>query len=107
MPKAKEVSVDLDDLNHSELVLLCQWLGMKASRAVPRNALVSSILSLSPLAYTDTVDGKRKILSEWLKRNWDCIRMQAQKKVCPNCYECRDLQVLECYRLNKKSLGGR
>lgn len=101
----EQLSVNLDDLNHSELVALVQWIGIPASRAVPREVLVEALESIKPFSFYDPIEEKRVHLSEFLKRYWTHIRMQAVKKVCPNCHLCRDAQVLECHSLNKKNLG--
>jgi hypothetical protein len=41
-------------------------------------------------------------MSAWLNRYWDRVKMQAAKKVCPDCSLCRDMQVFECYNKNRK-----
>jgi hypothetical protein len=105
--KRQEEYPDLDDLNDSELVLLCNWMGIGASRAWPREELLFSLENFEALDIDGPVDEDRGILSDFLKRIWRRIQMQMSKKVCPNCHECRELQVLECYRKNRKHLGGR
>ncbi len=103
----EQLSVNLDKINHSELVALVQWIGVPASRAVPREVLIEALKSLQPFSFYDPVEEKRQHLSEFLKRYWKKIQMQATKKACPNCHLCRDAQVLECFTLNKQNLGVR
>lgn len=107
MPKYQPVELDFEEFNDSELVLLCHWAGLPASRAIPREVLLESIESVQPIDFKNSVDEKRKKLSSWLKRYWERIQMQASKRVCPSCHQCRDLQVLECYFANRKYLEGK
>jgi len=94
--------IDLEDLNHSELVLLAKWVGLtKASRAVPREVLIESILNFEPLPFDNPFNPMRKEMSDWLKRWWDRLQMQAPKAECPNCDLCKDVQALECFEMNK------
>lgn len=102
MPKVPDIKIDLDKLNHSELVLLSNWSGMKVTRAVPRNLIIESLKNFEPLNLPDPIDTARSRISRWLNKHWDRVQMQAQKKVCPKCHLCRDLQVVECYSANKK-----
>ena len=107
MPKYQPIEFDFNDLNHSELVLFCEWCGLPASRAIPREELLNSIYQhYTPIDFQNSIDLKRKRLSSWLKRYWERIQMQASKKVCPNCEFCRELQVLECYHANKRHIEG-
>lgn len=107
MVKLPEIHIDLDQLNDSELVRLCQWVGIEASRSWPRKLLVHTLENFEASDFEDPIDKYRYRLSEWLKMHWKRIRMQMDKKVCPDCYLCRDLQVLECYNDNRRKIEGR
>ena len=98
--------IDLTDVNTSELVQLAQFIGIRVSRALPRAVIIHALENFSPVDYEDPVVVKGKKLSEWLKRYWERIQMQAAKRVCPKCHYCRDAQVLECFHLNRKNFGG-
>jgi hypothetical protein len=102
MASLPEFHVDLTMLNHSELVLLAKWCGLPASRGMPREVLTESLETFTPSKLPIPFDGKRGQMNEWLQRWWANIRMQMPKKVCPNCFQCRDLQVLDCYSRNEK-----
>lgn len=104
MTRLPEVHVDLALLNHTELVLLAKWCGLPSSRGMPREMLLESLETLTPVEVTIPFDEKRQLLSNWLKRWWNNIRMQMPKKVCPNCHLCKDLQVLDCYSENEKQI---
>lgn len=104
MAKYQEFTQQLTDLNHSELVLLAKWCGLPASRAFPRDMLISSLENYRAIELPVPLDDKRQQVSEWLNRWWDKVRMQVPKKVCPNCHLCRDLQVIDCYSLNEHSI---
>ena len=104
MARTPDIHIDLQALNHSELVLLAKWSGLPASRGMPREILIESLETFQPTMVPVPLDDKRKLMSEWLKRWWDVIRMQMPKKVCPNCHLCRDLQVLSCYSKNEASI---
>jgi hypothetical protein len=102
MVKQPQIHIDLDELNHSELVALCQWVDIDASRAWPRHLLIEALEQFQSIDLIDPIDSYRDKMSSWLKRYWDRVQMQASKKVCPNCHLCRDAQVVECYNKNRK-----
>ena len=107
MVKHIDIDIDLNQINQSELVRLCRWVGIQASRGWPREYLVWALENFQAIDYQDPVDDNRHKLSSWLGRWWDRIQMQAQKKVCPRCFSCNDLQVLTCYMKNRKGIEGR
>lgn len=107
MPRLPEIpKVELHEFNDSELVALCLWIGIKASRAWPRWLLVQSLEEFVDYDVPNHLVGYQTKMNAWLMRYWDRIRMQMRKKVCPGCSNCRDLQVLECYDLNRKNIEG-
>lgn len=97
--------VTLDDLNDSELVALCNWMDIRASRAWPRKLLIWVLENFEPIEVDQPLDDERGIMSEYLKLYWEKYRLQVDKKVCPNCSECRDLQIMSCYNKNKHRVG--
>lgn len=99
-------SIDLSELNQSELVELCRWMSLEASRAWPRELLIQCLQMFDCIEVSTIIEKKAAKLSEWLNLYWDRMQMQAQKKVCPNCHLCRDAQVLACYQLNRRKLEG-
>jgi hypothetical protein len=102
-----ERPIDLTQLNHTELVALAQWVGIKeANRAWPRELLVYVLENFQTVGIEDPMDKFRNKVKPWLKRYWDRVRMQMTKAVCPNCEHCRDFQVLECYYRNKSRIEG-
>ena len=108
MPRQPEIpKVELHEFNDSELTALCIWVGIKASRAWPRWLLTQSLEQFVDYGVIDPLVARRAKVSAWLQRYWDRIRMQMRKKVCPACTNCRDLQALECYDLNRKNIEGR
>ena len=103
----------LNSMNHSELVLMALWVGIKASRAFPREELIQAILKLEPFDMTPNADSekapmdKQEILSGWLKRNWSRVQMSVPKRVCPSCFKCSTSQVLFCFeRFRSRMYGG-
>lgn len=103
-----EKHIDLNELNHSELVALAQWVGIQeATRAWPRALLMHSLENFQPFAVEDPMDKFRDKIQPWLKRWWGRVRMQMTKAVCPNCENCRDFQVLDCWQQNKHRIEGR
>lgn len=107
MVKQPVMEIDLGRVNHSELTRLCQWVGIPASRGIPRGVLIQMLENFESLDIANPIDEDRKVVSQFLHKYWDRIRMQAQKRVCPNCFLCQDIQVLECFNMNKKSLKGK
>jgi hypothetical protein len=101
MASVPSLSLDLVELNHTELVLLAKWCGLPASRGIPREVLIESLETFKPIDVAIPFDEKRHTLSTWITRNWSIVRMQVPKKVCPKCNLCKDLQVLDCYTVNE------
>ena len=106
MAKLPEIHIDLDEMNQAELVALCQWAGIDASRAFSRDQLITCLEKFWPLDVENPIRDYQNRMSEWLLRYWERVRMQAAKKVCPRCHLCRDLQVLECFNRSKKYIEG-
>jgi hypothetical protein len=104
MVKTPDIHVDLVELNHSELVLLAKWCGLPASRGMPREMLIEELENFTPTEVPVPFDEKREALSAWIKNHWSTLRMQMPKKVCPNCHQCKDLQILDCYTKNEKHI---
>jgi hypothetical protein len=103
MAKLPEKEYTLDSLNHSELVLLANFNGLNASRAAPREVLIDHLQTFTPFEERP-FDWMREALNTWLVRWWNRLRMQMPKKVCPDCYQCRDAQILDCYSRNRANL---
>ena len=107
MPVVPEIRIDLEELNHTELVLLLRWIGVEnATRAMPREMLIEALETVSPIEAPNPVDRQRKAMSAWLKLHWDRLQMQAPKAACPHCFECSDMQAMECFHKNKHYFGG-
>ena len=104
MVTTPDIHIELDELNHSELVALARWCGLNANRGISREVLYRHLKSFKPFGPEDPFDGAREALNSWLTRHWDRFRLQVAKKVCPACSQCRDLQVLDCYTKNSKHL---
>ena len=105
--RSETVNLDLEMLNDTELVGLCQLQGIQASRAWPRELLIQALSRFESYEFPTVLSKKRSTLSAYLTRYWERIQMQALKKVCPRCELCRDAQVLECYGANRKKIEGR
>jgi hypothetical protein len=105
VPRIPDVHIDLENLNHSELVLLAKWCELPASRAMPREKLIDSLETFKPVEGAVPFQDLAETLSTWLLRWWDRVRMQAAKKVCPKCHKCRDMQVLDCYTRNRANIN--
>lgn len=97
-------AIKWESLNHSELIALARWNDLPASRGHSREELIQSLQTLTPLEKHNQFDAMRTSMSNWLVRWWDKVRMQVPKKVCPNCFECRDIQILSCYSKNEASI---
>lgn len=95
---------DLNELNHSELVVFASWLGLPAHRGINRELLLYSINNLTEVSVPNPVAGMQSVLSKWLKTHWSRMQMQAPKSACPNCHLCGNAQVITCYRKNEKHL---
>jgi len=105
MAKMPEGDIDLDHLNHTELVALANWNGLNASLAYPREKILHALETFTPFE-AGPFDDMRSRMNKWLLRWWNIVRMQVPKKVCPNCSLCRDAQVLDCYSRNKDKIEG-
>lgn len=108
MPRQPETQeVHLDELNQTELVALCNWVGIKASRGWTRTCLIQALETFTAPVVNDPIAERALGMSSWLKKWWERTRMQAKKRVCPECSNCRDLQILECFYANKGNIEGR
>ncbi len=104
MALVPDITINLREMNHSELVRLAQWIGMaNATRAFTRDVLVEAIESMQALEMNNPVDARRRAMKDWLTRYWDRLQMQAPKSECPDCFKCGDTQAVECYHLNKNN----
>ena len=98
----QDVRIDFDEMNHTELVELAHWVGMKNfSRAIPRELIINALQTLDPMNFPNPVDRMRGSLKSWMIRYWDRIAMQVPKSECPNCELCNDFQAVECHTENK------
>jgi len=102
-----DFDIDLNDLNDSELVALCNWVDIRASRAWPRDLLIWSLENFEPVDIAQPFDVERGRMKAYLKMYWDRYQLQVDKKVCPNCFDCSELQILSCYNKNKKRIEGK
>jgi hypothetical protein len=99
--KLPEIDVDLEALNHSELVLLAHWADMRnVSRAIPRDMIITALRTMEPINIPNPADPQRTAMSQWLRRRWSSVQMQAPKSECPECFKCRDIQAIECHANN-------
>ena len=99
--------LDIREFNESELVALCRWMGILASRAWPRSLLEQALQKFESYEIEEPFSIMRKRLSDWYHLYWDRLQMQANKGVCPDCEWCRPLQVLECYKANQRNIEGK
>jgi hypothetical protein len=104
--KLPNVEVNLEALNHSELVLLANWCMLGVTRADTREAIIQALETMTPLNTAPAFFDEADRMSRWIQYHWDVFRMQVGKRVCPNCMECRDLQNLDCYQHNRLNLEG-
>lgn len=105
MTKLPDTNYSLDALNHTELVQLANYNGLNASRAAPREVVIEHLRSFTPFEERP-FDWMRDAMHKWLVRWWSRLRMQVPKKVCPDCYMCRDAQILDCYSSNRANIEG-
>ena len=98
----QDIRIDFDEMNHSELVKLAHWVGMKnISRAMPREMIINMLQSLSPAEIPNPIDKMRSAMKSWMRRYWGRLAMQVNKSECPNCELCDDFQAVECYSENQ------
>ena len=102
MPAETELQIDLESMNHSELVLLARWVGFNhITRSMPRKKVIEVIEDLNNVEFKNPINGYRKMMSSWLKLRWDRLQMQAVSSSCPNCEQCDDMRSLDCYMTNR------
>lgn len=98
----QDIRIDFNEMNHTELVKLAHWVGMKnVSRAMPRKMIIDALQSLDPIEIPNPVDGMRAANKGWMIRHWSKIAMQVLKSECPNCELCDDFQAVECHDDNQ------
>jgi len=96
----------LDQLNHTELVSLARLNGIPgAAKSVPREVLIYALRNLEPIDLSSPTAGIADRMSKWLIRWWARLQDTAPKSCCPNCPGCPDLQILDCYEVNKGQIA--
>jgi hypothetical protein len=96
--------LDFTELNHAELLVLAQMVGIPgASAAATRGMLVEALQTLEPIRLQNPMAVTRMKLLRWIKRHWDRLQMQI-----PEDYEARlsasDSQVAFYYLKNKDQI---
>jgi len=103
--------MDLEDLNDSELVMLAQEVDESAHRGVAREVLVQIVeqgtsedIDLRPRR----VNKLRLKIMEFILDNWKQVEpllsCPARTREQRACYQCTDVQAVECAVLNQKTL---
>jgi len=91
-------------LSKSELVQLAHQISpSRVHRGMTRKQLAECVMSLR------TVDGnpfddKRRIILDYLKKNWDKVRSQIDPRCPVNCFEHSDAHVLMCWMRSAEEL---
>lgn len=97
---------DLDQVNHTELVQLCNLIVPEAGAhlGMDRSVLEEVIVGVIPDGQANPVDQYRAKLYRFIRKNWEKIRDQLEVNCGGNCYECHDFLVLGCYATNSHHL---
>ena len=67
MVTVPDIRMELEDLNHSELVALANWCGLNASRGIPRSVLYDHLRRFIPFREETPFDRMRVDVSSWIK----------------------------------------
>lgn len=103
--------MDLEDFNDSEIVMLAQEVDESAHRGVPREVLLQIIeqgssegVGLRPRR----VNKLRLRIMDFILDNWKQVEpllsCPARTKDRRACFQCTDIQTIECTVLNQKTL---
>lgn len=102
--------VTLDELNHTELLLLAKDINPNVFRQTPRDVLVSIIESdVEPDVPDLPVNKHRLRIMKFVRENWErcgaLINCPAKSQDPHACFQCLDLQATECWTKNKHIIG--
>ncbi len=101
----------LDDLNMSELVLLAQDHEPEAHRGLDREVLVAIIVGESVPLPTRQINKVRLRVMDYVIEHWTQLKpllsCPARTKDPRACFQCTDVQVVECALENKETLFGK
>lgn len=105
--------MDWDDLNLTELTLVAQDIDPEAHRGLGREALVSIIENADDASMslpTRKVNKTRLRIMEHVINYWSqvsaLVTCPASTKDPRACFQCTDVQVVECAVLNRKTFPG-
>ena len=95
----------LDELNRTELLAIARHNEIPgAGPSVPRSVLMEALRCMKRIPSEPEVDSVRRRYSKWLTANWNIVRSQLPKDVCPDCFQCCDLQVMACFLRDQHQL---
>jgi hypothetical protein len=97
---------DLEHVNHTELVQLCNLMNPdgNAHLGMKRKVLEEILQGVVPDDASNPVDKIRKRLHSFIQEHWEKIRDQMEVNCTGNCYQCHDFMVLGCYVTNADHL---
>lgn len=99
--------MELDDLNDTELVLVAQDVDEQAHRGLGRDALMEIIeAGEAPGLKTRRVNKTRLRIMQYINDHWKQVEpllsCPASTKDPRACFQCTDVQVVECAVTNQK-----
>lgn len=101
--------MEYDRLNRSELATIAQELDAEAHRFLSRDILIRVIEGEQPPLPERTINKRRLQVMNYVNENWDQVMYQVS---CPAksrdpraCFNCCDVQAIECISLNTDKIG--
>lgn len=101
--------MDLDDLNTTELVYLAQEVDEEVHRGLSKEALKDLIVTGEPQGLQQRhVNKVRLRIMQYITDHWKQVEpllsCPASSRDLRACYQCTDIQVVECALTNKKNI---
>lgn len=94
---------DLEEMNKSELVQLCRFIGVRAHRGTLKKEMIRILHDPHPVE-DNPIDPLRDMIMEFLHAHMKILKSQLSLQCDANCYAHPDAQVLLCWIANKEPI---
>lgn len=103
--------MDDDSFNLTELTLMAQDIDPEAYRGLGRDALLEIVNSGEAPGFKQRAINKVRLsIMVWINENWNqvspLVTCPARSKDPRACFQCTDVQVVECKITNQKTIFG-
>jgi hypothetical protein len=94
---------DLQEMNKSELIQLCRYIGVRAHRGMIKKEMIRILHDPYPVE-DNPIDPLRDKIMEFLDIHMSVLKSQLSLQCDADCYAHPDAQVLLCWITNKDTI---